>query len=317
VAYLSHHDRFTVAAGLACLSESTGCRIMQDSFRIDSFNATAREIGLADRDLLLELTIGVFWPHRAQDIELFMQLGHGYLAIDEIGRAMGSTMCFAAEDDFAMVGMMVTAPRLQTLGAGRWLLERTMQDCDGRDLRLSATRSGYRLYEGAGFVPLGRIWQQQGRLRAIRPPAASPGVTVRDMAAEDRAAIFALDATAYGARRCRTLDGLLGVSAGVVAEQGGQIIGYALRRSFGRGQVIGPVVAEEDRVAMQLTAALMQGQEGQFLRVDTHLGDSAYSAFLAAAGLGIYDTVTEMYFGAQRRPLSGMQMFGMAAQSLG
>ena len=49
-------------------------------------------------------------------------------------------MYFPMGEDFAMLGMMVTVPRLQARGAGKWLLQRVLADCAGRDLRLSATR---------------------------------------------------------------------------------------------------------------------------------------------------------------------------------
>lgn len=288
-----------------------------DRFRVDNFDAVAHRIGPGDRDLLHELTVGVFWPHRPPDLDVFISLGEGYLAVDEIGRAMGSAMCFKAGDDFAMLGMMVTAPRLQTLGTGRWLLRRVMADCEGRDMRLSATRSGFRLYESAGFVTRGTIWQHQGVARSIHLPEPAPGVTLRPLEPTDEGAVRALDSLAYGAERHRTLDAMLRLSEGLVAEKDGEIRGYALTRSFGRGAVIGPLVAEDETIATMLAAPLIQRQEGSFLRLDTPVESERFGAFLRAAGMDVYDTVTEMYFGRQRRPLEGPQLFGLATHSLG
>lgn len=300
---------------------------LSDTFRVDNFDAVAHRISPADRDLLHELTVGVFWPHRWHDLDMFISLGEGYLAIDEIGRAMGSAMAFRAEDDFAMLGMMVTAPRLQSLGTGRWLLQRIMAECDGCDLRLSATRSGYRLYESAGFRPLGTIWQHQGTVRRIRLPDPVPGVTLRPFGPADEAALRALDNHAYGAGRSRTLTAMLALSETLVAERDGALCGYAMKRSFGRGQVIGPVLAPDHAMAMMLAAPLIQRAEGHFTRLDTPVDDERFRAFLAAAGMGVYDTVTEMYLGRQRRPLdaappsdaqpAGPRLFGLAAHSLG
>jgi len=285
--------------------------------RVDNFDATARRITPADRALLHELTVGVFWPHRWQDLDTFIALGEGYLAIDEIGRAMGSAMAFRAGDDFAMLGMMVTAPRLQTLGTGRWLLDRVMNDCAGRDLRLSATRSGYRLYKGAGFVPQGTIWQHQGVARQIYLPDPVAGVTLRPLEASDEAAVLDLDNHAYGAARGAILRPILDLSQGMVADRNGTLCGYALIRRFGRGMVIGPLVAEDEDTAMMLAAALIQREQGQFLRLDLPVQSERFAAFLSAAGMGVFDTVTEMYLGRQRRAFDGPQIFGLAAHSLG
>lgn len=288
-----------------------------DSFRVDKFTATAHRIGPTDRALLHELTVGVFWPHRWRDLDVFISLGEGYLAVDEIGRAMGSAMCFKAGGDFAMLGMMVTAPRLQTMGTGRWLLRRVMDDCPGCDMRLSATRQGYRLYKDAGFITLGTIWQHQGVTRPIHLPDPVAGVSLRALEPDDGVAIRQLDTQAYGAERTRTIDCMLDLSDGVVAQVAGQIRGFALRRRFGRGWVIGPLVAEDEGTAMMLAAELIQRSEGEFVRLDTPVEGEAFGAFLAAAGMGAYDTVTEMYMGEQRRPLNGTRMFALAAHSLG
>jgi hypothetical protein len=70
-------------------------------------------------------------------------------------------------------------------------------------------------------------------------------------------------------------------------------------------------------MAMMLAAPLIQRSQGDFVRLDTPVESEEFGAFLSAAGMGVYDTVTEMYLGNQRRPLSGPRMFGLAAHSLG
>ena len=288
-----------------------------DRLQVHGFGAVPHRIGQADRSLLHELTVGVVWPHRPHDLDMLIKLGDGYLATDEIGRAMGSAMCFKADEGFAMLGMMVTAPRLQTHGTGRWLLKRVMGDCDGIDLRLSATRSGYRLYESAGFQPYRTIFQYQGKMNAIEAPALSPGVILRPLEDGDQDAIRTLDAHAYGAKRSRALTELLRLSQGMVAEVAGEVRGFALIRPFGRGMVIGPLVAEDEDTAIALAAKLIEGEQGNFVRLDTPVKSDRFNAFLNDAGMALYDTVTEMYLGQQRRPEDGAQLFGLAAHSLG
>ncbi|NVK32934.1 MAG: GNAT family N-acetyltransferase [Rhodobacteraceae bacterium] len=284
---------------------------------LDNFEATVRKIVPDDRELLHQLTVSVFWPHRDHDLDLLISLGQGYLAIDEIGRPMGSAMYFPMGDDFSVLGMMVTAPRLQTQGAGRWLLNQIITDCAGRDLRLSATRAAYWLYESEGFVPVATIWQHQGVARDIHPPPPVSGVETRAMLTTDIPAVLALDTSAFGADRSRILRILLEVSEGLVAVRGGEIVGYALMRQFGRGKVIGPMVADSDRMAMQLVAPFIQANTGTFLRLDVPLRSELFQSFLSASGMGVYDTVTEMRIGPQRRATSGAQLFGLSAHSLG
>ena len=293
-----------------------GGRSPAPHLRIDAYDASAQPLGLAQRQLLHELTVGVLWPHRARDLDLFLSLGQGYLATDEIGRPVGSAMYFPMGEDFAMLGMMVTVPRLQARGAGKWLLQRVLADCAGRDLRLSATRSGYRLYAAAGFLPVGIIRQQQGIARDVGPVGAA-GIQIRDLQPGDEAALRALDGAAYGAVRARVLDALLPLSTGTVALKGGAVCGFALQRDFGKGVVIGPVVAEDDTMAKALIAPLIRANAGTFMRLDTPVDSKDFVAFLENSGLAAFDTVTEMRIGPHRRATEGAVIYGLASHSLG
>lgn len=287
------------------------------TLRVDAYSAKIVPVTPQQRDLLYELTVSVFWPHRNDDLDLFISLGHGYIALDEIGRPLGSAMYFSMGDDFAMLGMMVTPPRLQAQGAGRWLLRRIMRDCGTRDLRLSATRSGYRLYESAGFIPVGPIRQHQGIVRPVSSPDPVSGIALAAVSPADSEAIKALDAHAFGADRGGMLDALLDLSSGVIATRAGKACGFALMRRFGKGQVIGPVVAETEQIALQIIAPLIARSEGTFLRMDIPAPGSALSSFLTASGMALFDTVTEMRIGPQRRASEGAVTFGLAAHSLG
>lgn len=288
-----------------------------EKLMLKSYEAHIAPLDAGKRDLLHELTVSVFWPHRPFDLDLFMALGHGYLATDSIERPLGSAMGFKMEDDFAMIGMMTTTPRVQTQGVGRRLLRWVMRDCVGRDLRLSATRSGYRLYENAGFIPVNRIWQHQGVVRKFDAPAPLPGYVLRPMEDADLDALLALDRYAFGAGRREIITTLMMHSEGIVLEHAGEIKAFAMLRPFGKGMVIGPVIAEEDAQAMAVTAPLIQTCQGRFTRLDTPQQNENFQAFLAAAGMGMFDTVTEMRIGPHRRSDDGPVLYGLASHSLG
>lgn len=289
----------------------------EDLLHLESYTATIEPVDASKREMLHQLAMTVFWPHRGRDIDLFLALGKGYVACDEIDRPLGSAMYFPMGDTFAMLGMMVVPPRLQSQGAGRRMLRRIMRDCRGRDLRVTSTRSGYRLYESAGFVPVATISQHQGIARRFDAPAGPGDMVLRPLAAGDRDALVALDLHAYAADRGAVYDALLKVSDGVVMERDGEIVGFAMKRAFGKGIVIGPVLAESDTMAMQLMAPLILSCTGRFVRVDMQIESEALRGFLAVAGLGIYDTVTEMRIGDTRLARKGCRIYALASHSLG
>ncbi|MBZ9558563.1 MULTISPECIES: GNAT family N-acetyltransferase [unclassified Modicisalibacter] len=287
------------------------------SQRVDAYLAEARPLESGDLHHLHQLAVSVFWPHRARDLRLLMSLGQGYLALDEIERVLASGMYFEMGTDFAMIGMMMTAPRLQTRGAGRWLLDRILADCAGRDLRLNATRQAYRLYASVGFVPVVTVHQRQGPVRAEGVPETPTAYPVRALQDDDAPALRALDRVAFGAERRDVLEALFTVSEGTVAVRDGTPAGFALIRDFGRGRVIGPVVAEDEAMAMALIAPLIRRHPGRFLRIDTSCDSRVFVDFLTAAGLHEYDTVTQMRLGKQRGGDGHVQTFGLAAHTLG
>ena len=106
--------------------------------------------------------------------------------------------------------------------------------------------------------------------------------------------ISALDARAFGSDRSRVL-ALLSANASIsVLSRGGEVVGYSMRREFGRGFVIGPVVARNDHDAVHLTAVHLKKLAGRFVRVDTRERDGVFAEFLQQSGLSIAETVTTM-----------------------
>jgi len=279
---------------------------------LDSYELTCEPMRGEDVPRLHELSIAVNWPHRPHDWELLLSLGHGFVARDEIGRILGSAMWFPIGPTIANVGMVITSPRLQDNGAGRWLMGHVLRATVGRTRILNATKAAYRLYLSLDFTPTGTVYQHQGVLGDL-PDGPDDAVPLED-AHHD--ALLSMDARAYGGDRHAVLTRLLTLSQGVVLERAGQLAGFALCRPFGRGHVIGPVVAASEQDCIALIRPLMAGHAGDFLRMDTREKDGALRAFLAAAGLRSYDQVTTMALGAP--PVSGPErVFGLVNQALG
>lgn len=272
----------------------------------------------ADLTQAHQLSIGVGWPHRPEDWQLVMSLGQGFMACDAIGRALGSAMWWPFGEDFASVGMVITSPRVQAHGAGRRLMDTIFAQSGERDLRLSSTQAGYRLYIALGFQPTGRIFQHQGRALAPEPVAdEAPDLTIREAVPADLDALARLDANAYGADRSRVIRALLPLSTGTVAERNGQPVGFALCRQFGRGHVVGPIVAEDDAMAIALTRPHVVAHEGNFLRVDTAFEQTGFGRFLEASGMPIFDSVTPMIRGRSHDGGGTAKTYGLVTQALG
>lgn len=303
---------------------------VKTSIQVESFEFTLEDIHAVSIDHLHGLSVAVGWPHRVEDWQFLLQQGQGIAAVDAIGRVLGSAMWFPMGEAFATIGMVITSPRLQTQGTGRWLMDHARANLVGYRLGLNSTRAAKRLYRSIGFTPEAIVYQCQGEARVSEQWANAPHSELRALTSEDLPTITALDAAAYGANRGPWLEKLFSVSKGIALVRDNAVVAFALSRPFGRGHVIGPVVAGRDEDAIAVTQPHVSTHQGQFLRLDTRQKDGAFADFLRVSGLDLFDTVTTMSMHGQwihSETGSGLNLdnhkagltkiFALASQALG
>jgi GNAT superfamily N-acetyltransferase len=292
---------------------------MQGSVRLKSFELVARDINDVDIELLHALSISVRWPHRPKDWELLRRAGHGIVAVDGIGRVFGTAMWFPQGDDFATIGLVITTPRTQAQGAGRWLMEQVLEQCGDRNLALNATHAAYALYVSLGFTSEAIVYMRQGEIPKTLPQMPPLDGELSELTGDRLKEITALDARAFGTNRSSMLALITEGASIATLSRGGEIVGYSLCRDFGRGHVIGPIVARSDQDAVCLAAVHLKKLAGRFARVDTRERDGAFAEFLEQAGLGVDDTVTTMSKGRRflHRERNEPWVYGLAGHALG
>ena len=84
-------------------------------------------------------------------------------------------------------------------------------------------------------------------------------------------------------------------------------------RSFGRGQLIGPVIAVDDPGARAMIAHLLGQRIGQFVRVDVPK-ESGLAAWLPGLGLEDAGTVIRMVRGRNMAPSRQARVFALARE---
>jgi|SRR6056297_532788 len=253
--------------------------------------------------LLLSQQVG--WPHRLEDWELNLALSQGLVAL-EGARVAGTTLC-TRFGDVALLNMIIVDGALRGRGLGRMLMAAAMDLAAGREMRLIATPEGQPLYEKLGFHATGQILQHQGISRG-----GAPALPVREGCAQDVAELARMDLAASGLERSAMIARIAQTGTILRADQG-----FALLRAFGRGHVLGPVVARDTATASALIDEGARRMAGRFLRIDlpkgTGLSDHVAKLGLAHAGGGT----------AMIRPPSGpaagqdFTTFALASQALG
>ena len=259
------------------------------------------------------LSQAVSWPHRFEDWRLMLSVGHGFAAVDETGALRGVALWWVFGDDLATLGLVIVSPQLQKSGIGRRLLAAITEAAGSRPVQLNATAEGTRLYESFGFRDVGGIVQHHGVLAPDARVVAS-AASIRPMRAADREAVRALDRKATGADRAVLLDALEQLSRGWVAEVDGKVRGTLLCRTFGRGQLLGPLAASDESIALALlsTAAM---ETGGFLRADIPDDAADLARWLEGAGLPPVGRVRTMRTKGGTLGDADARTFGLASQA--
>ena len=257
------------------------------------------------------------WPHRPTDWAQVFAHAEGTVA-EQAGQIVGTGLRWRWGKQHASVGLIIVSPTCQGRGIGRQLMDALLDGLDDHTVLLQATEAGRPLYEKLGFEVTGGVRQHQGIATPTPLIAQPPGWRMRPAGLNELAALQSLDAAARGMPRPALVETLLAsAEACVVLDHDQTPRGFAMLRRFGRGHIIGPVVAPDVEGAKALIAHLAGQNAGRFTRIDVDatadLGD-----WLAAIGLVEVDAPTTMVRGKPLAyPDGGPALFAITTQAIG
>ena len=222
-------------------------------------------------------------------------LGEGIVA-EADGAIVGAGLRWHYGTSAASLGLIGVSEAMRGIGLGRKLTQALLIGLDGRTTVLHATQAGQPLYESLGFVADGWVRQHQGVADMTELGRLTVDESLCEVGASHLALLTDLDMAATGFHRNSLLAGLLGVCRGVMLNRGGAIVGFALTRPFGRGAVIGPVVAPDKAGAQLMIDHELALCGNTFVRIDAPEG-AGLSDWLLARGLAAGGRGTHMVRG--------------------
>ena len=257
---------------------------MQEPFALDTLTA-------ADTHACWQLSQALRWPHREADWQQFISWAkaHGApLAVRADGRLIGCGLAWQWGQEQGSIGMVIVDNAWQRRGIGKRLFKGLLQALEGRDVMLQATAQGRPLYESLGFAAIGHARQFHGHWQ---PPAeAGPSSSIaadeltRLMQPQDLPALLAYDRRERGLARPALLAQMdADERCAVSVDTHGRLCGYGILRRFGRGWVVGPLLADGADRAVALVKRLTQERTGDFVRIDLAAHTRAFPASHAQA----------------------------------
>ena len=250
------------------------------------------------------------WPHRLEDWALLLSLSTGCVILD--GESVIATALATPMGPVATASMIIVDADRRGAGLGRRVLEGAMARVSPKEWRLNATKDGLPLYERMGFEAQGEILQHQGIVRPLGRDLPLPSLAGQS----DLNALAEIDRAATGMERHGLLAALLAEGLIGVHREAGRITAFAAQRAFGRGIVIGPVIARDKLEAWKLIEPLLAAAEEQFVRIDVD-SDCGLADWLVERGLVHVGGGVKMSMGIRSEPAGPQRRFALAAQSLG
>jgi ribosomal protein S18 acetylase RimI-like enzyme len=263
------------------------------------------------------------WNQIAADWRTFLALGtvHAIRAPDGHVIATAATLPYGGQ--FAWISMVLVARDYQRRGLATRLLRRCIDDLQARGLVpvLDATPAGREVYRGLGFID---TWGFQRYARERRqPPLSTPdiavtGLTLRPTADAAWADLCAYDARIFGADRGELLMRLRGRAPQIdcYAERNGRIAGMILGRDGRVATQIGPLVADDEDVALALLMRALRAIDTAAF-IDVPDSRKSLIARLAAQGFVSQRPLTRMLLGRESAYDDGRRTFAVVGPEFG
>ena len=225
---------------------------------MDASSAAAeRALAPEHSESLVVLSAEAGWNQVAADWRFMLAKGTGIGMADSAGTWIASALALPLAPRLSWLSMVLTTKAWRGRGIGTNLLRRCIEmvRARGATAGLDATELGRPVYLPLGFADVYTLkrWHIERRPEGADPPTR---VRIRRAVASDMEALAAYDAPRSAMQRGAILAHLQSRAPylAFVAEQGDTTLGFVLGREGRIAHHLGPIVAENEAVALALAA---------------------------------------------------------------
>lgn len=280
---------------------------------------TALPLTSSDLEAALSLSREAGWNQVAADWTVFLERG-GVIGLLRGDRVIATAATLPYGESFAWISMVLVTAAERRQGLARWLLERCVADLSARRLVpvLDATPAGRTVYLGLGFRDHWGMRRFTSSSPRMLPQKSLSHAALRSIAPADWPRIVAYDTRVFGADRRFLLQRLASrlPSVALIAEQDGAVVGYLLGRDGRVMNQLGPLVAENDCIAMDLLDHAMRVASPPFT-VDVPDRHARLADWLTTIGFAVERPLTRMAYRTAAAFDDSARLFAIAGPELG
>jgi GNAT superfamily N-acetyltransferase len=253
----------------------------------------------AELDDAAALVAEAGWNQVAADWRIFLDLGMVYAVRSSAGRVIATAATLSYGGQFAWISMVLVAGAYRRQGLARRLMDRCIKDLTAAGVVpvLDATPAGRAVYLALGFQD---AWGYHrlaggGTGRIANLPPVPAGVHIQPIDEATYEDLCRYDAAVFGADRSGVLARLRGrvPAVDLVALRDGRVCGLLLGRDGRTSRQLGPLVADDDAIALALLARGLAAIDGP-VYIDLADAKAPVRAWLTGLGFAAQRPLTRM-----------------------
>ena len=269
---------------------------------------------------LIKLSASVGWDYDEREINTIMSVGTVFGHKTEQGEIVSSAAIIPYNNQLASIGMVIVNENFRGYGLGKMLTQACIGEVGTNvTIMLIATEEGYPLYKKLGFQTVTFVHKFIcNNCDSFFSIPYSTKYDVLPLTDNDFIHVHKLDQNAIGADReyflkARIKQANQGI---VVKEKNGNVVGYGLSIEGPVNLILGPVVAINNDVAVEIIHQLTKEYKGN-LRIDVPDGQDSFVTHLKQCGFQKVSQPPVMVKNSTKLPERNHALYGIAAQIFG
>ncbi len=246
-----------------------------------------RPIDADQCDAVWPLSIEAGWNQNVADWRFMLAAGRGFGCTGPEGQWQASSLVLPLGQRLAWISMVLVTKDRRRGGLGTALLKRCIAEVReaGAVAGLDATELGRPIYLPLGFRDLYAVsrWHFDRGAEPVQPPN---GITLRPIVVADLPRLPLYDRPLTGMERPSILAHLALRQPGrawIAEDAAGKVVGFVLGREGRTATSLGPVIADNEAIAVALITQAAAATAGPFI-IDVPVAHHALRSWLEAQG---------------------------------